>query len=63
MLDDNNNSSPIEITGLSKNGVSVECSDSNEYGPFEIMSNEKVVLDVTTNTNDYFGSEVKVICK
>lgn len=63
MLDDNNNSSPVEIVGLSKNGVSIKCSDSKEYGPFEIKSNEKIVLDVTTNTNDYFGSEVKVICK
>lgn len=63
MLDDSNNSSPIEILSLSKNGISIECQDSKEYGPFEIKSSEKVVLDVSTDTNDYFGSEVKVICK
>ena len=63
MLDDNNNSSPVEIRSLSKNGVAIECSDHQEYGPFEIKSNEKVILDVVTNRNDYFGSEVKVICK
>lgn len=63
MLDDNNNTSPVEILDLSKNGTSIVCKDNKEYGPFEIKSNEKVILDVTTNTNDYFGSEVKVICK
>ena len=63
MLDDNNNTSPVEILGLSKNRTSIVCKDNKEYGPFEIKSNEKVILDVTTNTNDYFGSEVKVICK
>lgn len=63
MLDDNNNSTPVEILSLSKNGITVECMDHREYGPFEIKSNEKVVLDVVTNKNDYFGSEVKVICK
>ena len=63
MLDDNNNSSPVEIRSLSKNGVAIECSDHQESGPFEIKSNEKVILDVVTNRNDYFGSEVKVICK
>ncbi len=63
MLDDNNNSSPVEIRSLSKNGVAIECSDHQEYDPFEIKSNEKVILDVVTNRNDYFGSEVKVICK
>ena len=63
MLDDNNNTTPVEILSLLKNGIFIECQDSKEYGPFEIKSNEKVVLDVSTNTNDYFGSEVKVICK
>lgn len=63
MLDDNNNTSPVEINHLSKNGKSIDCENKKEYGPFEIVANEKVTLDVITNTNDYFGSEVKVICK
>lgn len=63
MVDDNNNATPVEIKELSKNGTIIKCADPKEYGPFEIKSNEKVYLDVTTNMDDYFGSEVKVICK
>ncbi len=63
MIDDSNSPTPVDITGLSKNGVAIDCIDSKEYGPFEISANQKVILDVSTNTNDYFGSEVKVICK
>ncbi len=63
MLDDSNNPTPIEILGLSKNGNPVKCENEKEYGPFEIVAQQKVILDVSANTNDYFGSEVKVICK
>lgn len=63
MLDDNNASTPVGITELVNNGVNVECDDPNEYGPFEIIENQKIVLEVSTNTKGYFGSEVKIICK
>ena len=63
LLDDANNASPVEILEMKKNGMAVESKDKVEYGPFEISTNEKVVLDVKTNSLGYFGSEVKVICK
>lgn len=63
MLDDNNSPSPIEILSLSKNGNAIACDNHKEYGPFEISANQKIILDISTNTKEYFGSEVKVICK
>ena len=45
------------------NGINIKCSDASEYGPFSIKTNQKITLDVETDSNGYFGSEVKVICK
>ena len=63
LLDDSNNKVNVEINSMSCNGVEVSCTDKNEFGPFQIHTNEKIVLDVDTNNNGYFASEVKVICK
>ena len=63
LLDDANNASAVEILEMKKNGMTIESEDKVEYGPFEISTNEKVILDVKTNSVGYFGSEVKVICK
>lgn len=63
LLDDANNASSVEILEMKKNGTTIESEDKVEYGPFEISTNEKVILDVKTNSVGYFGSEVKVICK
>ena len=63
LLDDTNEPSAIEILEMKKNGTSIYSEDHIEYGPFEIVTNEKVVLDVKTNATGYFGSEVKIICK
>lgn len=63
LLDDANNASAVEILEMKKNGMTIESEDKVEYGPFEILTNEKVILDVKTNSVGYFGSEVKVICK
>lgn len=63
MLDDANNRSPIEIKSMKCNGAEIVCDDKLEYGPFTIMTNQKITLDVETNSKGYFGSEVKVICK
>jgi len=63
LLDDANNASIVEILEMKKNGQNIESNDNVEYGPFEIFINEKVVLDVKTNSTGYFGSEVKIICK
>lgn len=63
LLDDANNATAVEILEMKKNGKAIESEDKVEYGPFEISTNEKVILDVKTNSIGYFGSEVKVICK
>ena len=63
LIDDNNSPTPVEITDLEKNGTAIICDDHREYGPFGIREGEKVVLNLSTNTKGYFGSEVKIICK
>lgn len=63
LLDDNNAPSPVEILEMQCNGVAIFSEDKNEYGPFAIKTNQKIILDVRTNSTGYFGSEVKVICK
>ncbi len=63
MLDDSNNSIAVGIKTMKCNGMNIKCSDSLEYGPFSIKTNKKITLDVETDSNGYFGSEVKVICK
>ena len=63
LLDDSNKSMPVSIEEMDCNGVFIESEDKNEYGPFAISTNEKVILNVKTNINDYFACEVKVICK
>lgn len=63
MLDDSNFATDVEILKLSNNGVEI-CSENHfEFGPFAIKKDERVVLDVFTNMNEYFGCEVKIICK
>lgn len=62
MLDDNNNSERVEIIEMKKNGVEIQSKNKNEFGPFEISLNEKVILDVVTNIKGYFAAAVKVIC-
>lgn len=63
LLDDSNNPSAVEIFEMKRNEQPIFSDDKNEYGPFEILTNEKVILDVKVNSTGYFGSEVKVICK
>ncbi|MCI6216437.1 MAG: hypothetical protein MR659_05105 [Mollicutes bacterium] len=63
MLDDSNKALNVEILEMKKNGIDIESQDKNEYGPFEISTNERVVLDVKTNALGFFASEVKVVCK
>lgn len=63
LLDDSNNTDKVDIVSMFCNGKSIICTDANEFGPFEIHTNEKIVLDVETNKNGYFASEVKVLCK
>ncbi|MGC7155696.1 hypothetical protein ACP0BU_00435 [Metamycoplasma hominis] len=63
LLDDANNSVAVDIEELNCNGVNVYSEDKKEYGPFKISRNDKIILNVKTNLNGYFASEVKVICK
>ena len=44
-------------------GIDIYNEDKKEYGPFKINRNEKIILNVKTNSSGYFASEVKVICK
>ena len=63
LLDDANNSVAVDIEELNCNGIDIRSEDKKEYGPFKINLNEKIVLNVKTNSSGYFASEVKVICK
>ena len=63
LLDDSNNAVPVLIESMKCNGVDISSDDKVEYGPFTIKQNKKVVLEIKTNMNGYFASEVKVICK
>ena len=63
MLDDSNNSTSVEIVELRNNGTPVSSIDSVEYGPFHMRENERVVLELVTNRCEYFGCEVRIICK
>lgn len=63
MLDDSNNSIAVGIKSMRCNGFNIECADASEFGPFSIKTNQKITLDVETDSSGYFGSEVKVICK
>lgn len=63
MLDDSNNSLGVSINSMKCNGTVIKCDDHSEYGPFQIKTNEKITLDIETDSKGYFGSEVKVICK
>ena len=63
MLDDSNNSMDVGIKSMKCNGTVVEGDNASEFGPFPIKTNQKITLDVETDSNGYFGSEVKVICK
>lgn len=63
LLDDSNNKVSVSINSMTCNGKQIISKDSNEFGPFAIHNNEKIVLDVETDNSGYFASEVKVICK
>ena len=63
MLDDSNASTNVEILELKNNGKVIASENHIEYGPFSINEDEKVILDVATNMHEYFGCEVKIICK
>ena len=63
MLDDSNNSLNLRILSMKCNSAEVNSTDSYEFGPFSIQTNQKIVLDIETDSSGYFGSEVKVICK
>ena len=63
MLDDSNNSMDVGIKSMKCNGTVVEGDNASKFGPFPIKTNQKITLDVETDSNGYFGSEVKVICK
>lgn len=63
LLDDTNVPTQVKITDMSCNGLHVNSDDNYEYGPFVIKQNNKIVLNITTDSKGYFGSEVKVICK
>ena len=63
MLDDSNTCTNVEILSMYNNGLEITSIDKIEFGPFKIKTNEKVVLDVSTNIKEFFGCEVKIICK
>lgn len=63
VVDDSNNTDKVKIQSMSCNGNAIISIDDFEYGPFEIDVNQKMTLDVKTNIQGYFASEVKVICK
>lgn len=63
MLDDSNVSTNVELLELKNNGKVITSENHVEYGPFSIKEDEKVILDVVTNMHEYFGCEVKIICK
>lgn len=63
LLDDSNAASSVEILEMKCNGNDIYSDDKVEYGPFEISTNDRIVLNVRTNSVGYFGCEVKVICK
>ncbi|MDY5983261.1 MAG: hypothetical protein SPJ17_06145, partial [Anaeroplasma sp.] len=63
LTDDSNKTFNVAINSMTCNGVNVVSKDNNEFGPFAIHTNEKIVLDVETDNNGYFASEVKVVCK
>ena len=63
LLDDSNNKVSVSINSMNCNGKQIISKDNNEFGPFAIHNNEKIVLDVETDNSGYFASEVKVICK
>lgn len=60
LVDDANSSNPLDILEFIVNGQSINIEDSREPGPFEIIKNNKIVLDVKVDKDDYFACEVKV---
>jgi len=63
LIDDSNSRNDVLINSMIFNGTRITCDNTKEYGPFAIKLNQKVVLDVETNQQGYFASEVKIICK
>jgi len=63
LLDDANKSSEVAINSMTRNGIQIFSDDNQEFGPFDIHTNQKISLDINTDQNSYFASEVKVICK
>ena len=60
LLDDANNATKLEILDLLANNMRIEYDDMYEPGPFKIVKNEKTILDVRVDKNEYFACEVKV---
>ena len=60
LMDDTNNKNKVEIKSMTANGIIVHGDNPFDFGPFAIKRNEKVILNVETNQNDYFACEVKV---
>lgn len=63
LLDDNNKNQEVSILKMIANENEIICSDTSEFGPFKIRTNEKMILKVKTNIKGFFACEVKVICK
>lgn len=63
MLDDANASTDVVIKKLKHNGKEISSGSNIEFGPFSIRVDEKIVLDVVTNKHEYFGCEVRIVCK
>lgn len=62
-LDDSNIKTPVLILEMFCNGEKIISNDKKEYGPFNIVENKKIILDIHSETRGYYGSEVKIICK
>ena len=50
----------LPIEALKCNGKEIVLSNYQDCGPFEISKDQKIVLEIKTNQNDYFASEVKI---
>lgn len=58
--DEITNKENIEILSMTCNGVPISSISNKDYGPFHIISGQRINLDVKTNQNDYFASEVRI---
>jgi hypothetical protein len=63
LLDDANYGAAVEIIEMMCNEKKIISDDKIEFGPFEIKTNNRIILDVLTSKHGYYSSEVKIICK